>query len=307
MERLMYFIIYQITNLINGRTYIGKHETSDLNDGYMGSGVAICRAIKMYGKENFSKEILYFLETREEMNSLEKEIVCEDFVKMDHTYNLALGGDGGFYHINSTGKNLYGKNGQMRYGGENLLIGQEYFRNIPDFIRKDLSRKSHMALKDKYTGTGKWTFSGRRHTEKSKKLISESSSKFQRGEGNSQYGTMWIYSDELRVSKKIPKGDPIPDGWKSGRKLKFDNGIKSHEGRSNWKTVLSLDIKVDRKQINAMIQANKYNEWYALYNEVGYEEFCRITGYGKSKSNLVQQFKKYVPNYTPQNGKRRGK
>ena len=41
------------------------------------------------------------------------------------------------------------------------------------------------------------------------------------GEKNPQYGSMWIYNLELKESKKIPKGDNIPDGWLKGRKMKF--------------------------------------------------------------------------------------
>ena len=91
----MYFTIYQITNKINGKIYIGKHQTKNPNDAYYGSGKAITASIKKYGKENFKKEILFVFETETEMNQKEKELITEEFVLRDDTYNLGVGGEGG--------------------------------------------------------------------------------------------------------------------------------------------------------------------------------------------------------------------
>ena len=44
----------------------------------------------------------------------------------------------------------------------------------------------------------------------------------QSGEKNSQHGTIWIHNLDLKESKKIPKGDVIPEGWLKGRKMNFD-------------------------------------------------------------------------------------
>ena len=49
----MKFTIYKVTNLLNNKYYIGMHRTTNPNDGYLGSGVAIKKAIKKYGKEAF--------------------------------------------------------------------------------------------------------------------------------------------------------------------------------------------------------------------------------------------------------------
>jgi len=59
------------SNKINGKIYIGKHETKDLDDKYMCSGVYLYRAIKKYGVENFDKTILYVFDNEYDMNSKE--------------------------------------------------------------------------------------------------------------------------------------------------------------------------------------------------------------------------------------------
>lgn len=60
---MLYHYLYKVT--INDKIYIGIHSTKKLNDGYMGSGVALQHAIKKYGKENCTKEIISFFDTRE--------------------------------------------------------------------------------------------------------------------------------------------------------------------------------------------------------------------------------------------------
>lgn len=59
-------------------------------------------------------------------------------------------------------------------------------------------------------------------TDEAKRSISLKNSINQRGEGNSQYGTIWIHSLTEKRSKKIRSTDEIPVGWIRGRKIKFD-------------------------------------------------------------------------------------
>lgn len=99
----MNIYLYQITNLINGKIYIGVHKSSQMDDSYMGSGKLIKLAIEKYGISNFKKEILESFNTYNEALEREKEIVNESFLLRDDVYNLKLGGDGGFDYINNSG------------------------------------------------------------------------------------------------------------------------------------------------------------------------------------------------------------
>jgi hypothetical protein len=107
----MKYIVYKITNTKNKKIYIGKHQTENINDGYFGSGVALEKAIKKYGKDLFIKKILFIFETEDEMNTKEKEIVTEKFIAKKNNYNMGVGGEGGSHfkgktHTEETKKKL---------------------------------------------------------------------------------------------------------------------------------------------------------------------------------------------------------
>lgn len=87
--------IYKITNITNGKIYIGKHSTDDLNDGYMGSGKIIKRALNKYGIENFKKEYLVFCDKEDKLNWFERFYIRKyGSTNADIGYNLTKGGDG---------------------------------------------------------------------------------------------------------------------------------------------------------------------------------------------------------------------
>lgn len=198
----MFYTIYKITNKINNKVYIGKHKTNDLNDGYMGSGKLIRRAIEKHGVNNFSKEILFIFNNEEDMNRKEKELV----VVSEETYNLCEGGHGGFSYINRTKANLYGSNGNLGHGGENLIHDKTYWlRKDKDFYIK-LSRSGFIARKK---NNPKGTFFNRKHSEFSKQKIKLSLAGKQSAEKNSQFGTCWITNGQ--ESKKIKKEEL--DNW----------------------------------------------------------------------------------------------
>jgi hypothetical protein len=98
----MHYYMYEIRNLLDGKIYVGVHKTKNLNDGYMGSGALLKKAIEEYGIENFKKTILEWFSSSEEMFQREKEVVNQDFLLREDVYNLIQGGKGGFEWINSS-------------------------------------------------------------------------------------------------------------------------------------------------------------------------------------------------------------
>jgi hypothetical protein len=86
------FILYETTCLVNGKKYIGVHHRDD--DGYLGSGNLIKKAIKRYGKGRFTRQILHKYNTANEAYQKECELVTEEIVASPEYYNLTVGGRG---------------------------------------------------------------------------------------------------------------------------------------------------------------------------------------------------------------------
>lgn len=209
MEQQKYYFIYQTTNKINGKIYIGKHETNDLNDGYLGSGKLLWKAIEKYGIENFERTILFFCESRNELNAKEAEIVNEEFVLRKDTYNLKVGGDGGWSLVNSTLQKQEiadrGRNAMIRIKADPLKF-QEFRSKISD------------VLKIKFKNGLVNGFKGKHHRKETLEKIRETKRKNpQCGKKNSVYGTHWWKNPEGTEAKMIKEGDPVPEGWVRGK------------------------------------------------------------------------------------------
>jgi hypothetical protein len=86
------YIVYETTCLINGKKYLGVHNRED--DGYLGSGNLIKKAIKRYGKKSFVRKTLHKFATGEEAYAKERELITEAVVNSPDYYNLVVGGMG---------------------------------------------------------------------------------------------------------------------------------------------------------------------------------------------------------------------
>ena len=99
MEYKYYGFIYETTNILNQKKYIGKCIFSRKNSWktYLGSGLYLKRAIKKYGKENFKREILFLALDEQELNELEEIVIdLSNAVESKNYYNIkktSIGGD----------------------------------------------------------------------------------------------------------------------------------------------------------------------------------------------------------------------
>ena len=207
-----YYTIYKTTNKINGKFYIGHHKTKNLDDNYMGSGKYLNYSIRKHGVENFDKEILHVFNTPEEMYAKEAELVDEDFIAESNTYNLKIGGFGGWDYVNSENFN------NPTHTTEHAKMMRS---KSPAFEGRTHSRKFKSDQSTRMKGNK--LFADKQHTEETKAIMSaKAKERLKDPTKNSQYGTCWIYNDT--TSKKIKKSDLrhyISKGWTRGRKIKF--------------------------------------------------------------------------------------
>jgi len=140
---MIYYFIYETTCLTNGKKYRGMHKTDNVNDKYLGSGVAFRHAVNKYGKENFNREILEYCDSYDELIEKEKVYVNEDWIKSKNNYNLKTGGQ-------SVG-----------------LLSEESKKKISETLKKKHKN-----------GEIEYVYRGHKHTEEEKKIISDTLTEF---------------------------------------------------------------------------------------------------------------------------------
>lgn len=190
----MYYIVYRTTNTTNGKSYVGKHKTSDLEDGYLGSGKLLKHAIAKYGKQAFVREVFALCESESQMSDLERKLVDIG----PESYNLCPGGTGGFGYINVN--KLNNKN-------------HEHVGALKSARQTGTKKPYKPNLKRKGKKVFDWT--GRHHSEQTKLLKRQIMSGRFTGKNNSQYGTMWITTG--LTNKKIRVDQQLPAGYFRGR------------------------------------------------------------------------------------------
>jgi group I intron endonuclease len=91
-------IVYLITNLVNGKRYIGQTSRSLEWRWHIHQTRKGCRALRnaidKYGANNFSMEVLFDVPTKELAGEFETEYISRYNTKAPNGYNLTDGGEG---------------------------------------------------------------------------------------------------------------------------------------------------------------------------------------------------------------------
>lgn len=180
----LYRFVYKTTNLINGKSYIGQHTTTNLDDGYLGSGTILKKAIEKYGKANFEREILEFADSYEELNNLEKKyIASNNAVDDDEYYNLIDGGHPGCKPMYGEDNPMYGRTGPLnpRYGQHHTEEAKERLRKLA--LKRFQNKENHPSY-------------GKRASDETRAKQRMAKQGMYHGSDNPNWGHQW--SDELR-------------------------------------------------------------------------------------------------------------
>ena len=178
------------------------------------------KAIKKYGKEAFTKEILFDFDNPKEMNAKEAEIVDADFLARSDTYNLSTGGTNPLSGMTKKQRKELARSG-MR------ALRERYYEDPELKAKMDRVTAENGA---KAPPPPDWT--GKSHKTSTKKKISRALKEAQGGSRNSQYGTRWVYR-EKDGAKKIPATSLesyLEAGWLPGRKAPPKEGKPRKRG-----------------------------------------------------------------------------
>jgi group I intron endonuclease len=199
-KQFYHYFIYKTTCLVNNKIYIGCHATNNIDDGYLGSGKLLSAAIKKYGKENFSRTILEIFTNPEDMFSQERIIVNEDLVASEVSYNLVVGGSGGFkvQDIDNWKSKLKASRGDRA-----------------PFKGGSHSTESRQKISESLKGKTAWnkglpgTWMGKTHSEESKRKIAISKKGQFAGEKNPMFGKSAVagrkwYNDGIKTYYLFP-------------------------------------------------------------------------------------------------------
>ena len=172
--KLFYTYLIYLTNKkssLYGHIYYGKHITTNILDGYVGSGTILKKYLKKYPNDYY-KKILNLYSTEEELNKAEYDLIHPHLNKF-YCINLIEGGHGGAQgKISSTkisnklkgipktykaGYNFY-NNGRTNKGENNPFYGKTHTLESKKIMSE--KRIEHLKLNIPFQTGKKWVNNG---------------------------------------------------------------------------------------------------------------------------------------------------
>jgi len=130
INKHMKHIIYKTTHT-NGKYYIGRHSTDNIDDGYIGSGIWVSQ---IKDKTTLSREILAEATTIDELIEMEEKYIAEHInndlcMNMSNTSTGAPTGDLNPMNRPEVRAKLQGENHWTNLNPEKVLKGQSHWMN----------------------------------------------------------------------------------------------------------------------------------------------------------------------------------
>lgn len=209
-EKLVHYTY--IIRHINGKYYVGRHSTNNLDDGYMGSGKWV-RSIK--DKSTLTKHIIAFYDNVEKLKIAEQELIDK-------------------YWDDEYCKNYSKSSSGAAHGSDNHMFG----KIVSDETKQKLSiagigRKLSLESKKKCSVT----------------KIGELNPMYgKRGELNPMFGTIRNHSEETR--QKISKGNSGDKHWNYGNTGNCNEETRQKMSTSHMGKILSKEHKENLRLAN---------------------------------------------------------
>lgn len=244
----MFGYVYLTTNKVNGKRYIGRRTSNQfLGNQYLGSGVHLNKAIKKYGKENFSVEFIESTETLKDLIELERYFIrLADAVRDEGFYNSSYGGPQEGW---TKGDGNIAKREDIRKINREKHLGKKM---SPEFVEKQ--RQIH---KGKPSG-----MKGHKQTDYCKKITSETTKNYNLTKrdykkiSKSKIGNKMIKKDGKCIRVRPEQLEQyLLNGWELGGLSRKGKYVNRHQSKPNTCTTKGK-VAINNGIINTFVDSS---------------------------------------------------
>lgn len=255
---MSYGFIYITTNLISGKSYVGKRviKNNKKDETYLGSGKILKQAIEKHGIENFSRVILEYCNSEEELIKNE-----ENYIKLKNNlapngYNISKKGTGGDIIHEKNKQKVYEKLSKSlkRYHDEIQRIEPNGFR-IPKDVRDKIS-KAHLGKKK-----------SKEHSKKNSEAQKKSEVIKKKCDSRRKNNKEWHTDSTRKKISEKRKGYKHSEEWKKEHSKKLTGKPRSeHEIERMRNFMTDGSNKVSCQKCSRTLNKNNYQRHFIKCN-----------------------------------------